>query len=318
MYEAYVPTFRGSWSYVIGCKTRFCGNRFMDNSAAVDLALRQRLLPQIGHGQTDHILDYDDDKLAFFDGAQMELFQTMPKAWENTFCLWDAYNNTKTKNRKDTSGLSYECSWVGAPSAEDGKAQSEHESFLTLQDTPHGKSAVATRDIEAGERLGLYDAATSLSISRAALDRAIAFAEEHDSSEHKIFVDWLLRHGYGCEKNGGEFLVPMASLLSFVNHGCTDGELNVDRKLQANMPGVEHTADDDDDTTKDKEDEDDDDGLTWHAVQNRNARAYCTETRANKILSKGAPLVGDHRSYDWDGKAETRKASAAKMCATQL
>lgn len=68
LYDVYVPSFRGEWSFVIGCQTTACAERFHASTADVDQAVRERILPNAA-------------PLRFFDGVVMANFQQPSIAW---------------------------------------------------------------------------------------------------------------------------------------------------------------------------------------------------------------------------------------------
>ena len=194
IYETYVPTFHGDWSYSIACKTWECANRFNDNAAAVDLRLRQRLIPasqKLGPKMPDEQWSVDGT-LIFYDGSVQESMQQTPKSWENLYCLVAEVNN------QNNAG----CAWRDSPHAEDNASVENPEPFLTLLDSAIDKNdptprreATATRDIAEGERLGMYDAASNLVISREQYERVHAFAKRTGSPEYANLVEWLDRYG---------------------------------------------------------------------------------------------------------------------------
>jgi spermidine synthase len=69
VYDVFVPSFRGEWSFLIGCLTNACSDRWQHMSAdVVDTVMQQRLLPQASN-------------LSFFDGAVMSNFQAPSMPW---------------------------------------------------------------------------------------------------------------------------------------------------------------------------------------------------------------------------------------------
>ena len=230
IYETYVPTFHGDWSYSIACKTWECANRFNDNPAATELRLRQRLIPASLAEDQDESKEWSTGgALQYYDGSVQKSMQETPKSWENLYCKVAGEDANPT------------CKWSNLMSktAEDDGTEANPESFLALVDskidendmTPR-KVAAATRDIEVGERLGLYDAASGLTISRAQYERIHRFAKETGSPEYANLVEWLDRYGYGCPLAGGTFQVSLGSLITFVNHGCNAADRNVDGEYE--------------------------------------------------------------------------------------
>jgi spermidine synthase len=220
VYETYVPTFRGKWSFALGCKTNNCANRFNDNSAAIDLALRQRIDPRVGHGVVLAGGAKNSPKLEYFDGSTMQVFQQTPKAYETAYCYFQYLDlkdgDADDRALLDADGLVPECSWAGAPSAEDG--QSTPESFITLKDNVVAdkdgglnRGAAAARNLAKGTILGLHDAATTFQISRTGLEKLKQFAKTHKSPEYSNLVEWLNTYGYACDINGGQFFVARCS-----------------------------------------------------------------------------------------------------------
>jgi spermidine synthase len=70
LYDTYVPTFRGEWSFVLGCQTQACVERWNASPAVVDRAIVDRLLPQAL-------------PLKFLDGSVMANFQQPSVAWHS-------------------------------------------------------------------------------------------------------------------------------------------------------------------------------------------------------------------------------------------
>ena len=255
VYDAYVPTFNGNWGFFLGCKSANCAQRFMDNSARINLGLRQRLLPQAF-------------PLSYYDGAVHHNIQMTPKAWEEGYCMHDGGVN---------NGY---CDWRHRPSSEDGHDDGHPEAWMERTEAVYEEKkqnqVVAARDIPQNEKLGLYDAATSLKISRRDLDELRAFAEKTNSSDYKMLMRWLDRYGYACDHvEGGQYYVSLRSMLTFVNHDCgSDGapHPNID-----DHAGIDGKAQDDDN---------DGDKTNWDPVMMRYAREHCVETRAVRAIEK--------------------------------
>lgn len=303
IYETYVPTFHGDWSYSIACKTWECANRFNDNAAAVDLRLRQRLIPasqKLGPKMPDEQWSVDGT-LIFYDGSVQESMQQTPKSWENLYCLVAEVNN------QNNAG----CAWRDSPHAEDNASVENPEPFLTLLDSAIDKNdptprreATATRDIAEGERLGMYDAASNLVISREQYERVHAFAKRTGSPEYANLVEWLDRYGYGCPLAGGTYQVSFGSLITFVNHGCDASERNVDGA----MDREDALGEDDDDPT----------AIWWDPIKMRRRAEYCAETHVIKPIKKGGGLLEDYAEFDFlDGSLKRKEISEGWCSARQ-
>lgn len=278
VYDVYVPTFRGNWGFFLGCKSATCAQRFMDNSARINLGLRQRLLPQAF-------------PLNYYDGAVHHNIQMTPKAWEEAYCMQD--------------GNQGDCDWRYSSSAEDGH-ESHPEAWMerteAVWEEKNQNQVVAAKAIPKNEKLGLYDAATSLKISHRDLDELRAFAAMTNSSDYKTLMRWFDRYGYACDNvEGGQYYVSLLSMLTFVNHGC-----DADGKSEPNIDG--HTGMDGDD------DADDDDNYLWDPVQMRYAREHCAETRAVRSIKKGEVFLEDYGTFDWNDKALGKEKAASKWC----
>jgi len=302
IYETYVPTLTGLWSYCIACKTWECANRFNDNAAATDLRLRQRLIPASLGFDSDETKQWSTGgALDYYDGTVQQSMQSTPKSWENLYCA--------VVGKDDAS-----CKWAESdtPTAEDNATEESPEPFLTLVDskidandpTPR-KEATATRDIAEGERLGMYDAASGLTISRAQYERIHEFAKRTGSPEYANLVEWLERYGYGCPLAGGTFQVSLGSLITFVNHGCTESERNVDGAFEG-----EEDAGDDDKYLKMT----DDGSWIWNPVIMRRRHQYCSETHVTQPIKKGAGLLEDYNEFDFLDGSLNKKALTDEWC----
>jgi len=297
IYDTYVPTFHGDWSYSIACKTWECANRFNDNGAAVDLRLRQRLIPQSQKQRPRAPEDAEwsaDGKLIYYDGSVQESMQHTPKSWENLYCAVALPDDAS-------------CAWRDSAHAEDNATAEDPEPFLTLVDSAIDKNdpsprqeATATRDIAEGERLGMYDAATNLIISREQYERVKAFAKRTGSPEYANLVEWLDRYGYGCPLAGGTFQVSFGSLITFVNHGCDADKLNID----GGMDREDEPADDDDDPSI----------WWWNPIQMRRRAEYCAETHTIAAIQKGGGLLEDYAEFDFLDGSLKKKELAEGWC----
>jgi len=223
--------------------------------------------------------------------------QQTPKSWENLYCAV-----AKDNDQNDAS-----CAWRDSAHAEDSATAEKPEPFLTLLDSSIDKNdptvrreATATRDIAEGERLGMYDAASNLIISREQYQRVKAFAERTGSPEYANLVEWLDRYGYGCPLAGGTFQVSFGSLITFVNHGCDADGRNVDGA----MDREEETGAEDDDASI----------WWWNPVQMRRRAEYCAETHVTKAIKKGGGLLEDYAEFDFLDGSLKKKELANGWC----
>lgn len=70
LYDAYVPSFRGKWSFLVGCGSAKCVERWHRSIAEIDATVQERILPNAL-------------PLKFFDGAVMANFQQPSIAWHS-------------------------------------------------------------------------------------------------------------------------------------------------------------------------------------------------------------------------------------------
>ena len=287
VYDVYVPTFQGNWGFFLGCKSAICAQRFMDNSARVNLGVRQRLLPQAF-------------PLSYYDGAVHHNIQMTPKAWEEAYCT-----HAHADGRY--------CDWRYRASAEDGLTEGRPEAWMeraaAVREGRRQNQVVATKDIRKNEKLGLYDAATSLKISHRDLDQVRNFAATHDSTDYKMLVRWLDRYGYACNVEGGQYYVSLLSMLTFVNHGC-EGDAGSGPNIDGHYGVDGGGADDGDDKAAGS-------GSVWDPIQMRYAREHCAETRATRAIKKGEVFLEDYRSFDGaegGDKNVTKKELADTWC----
>lgn len=195
VYTAYVPSFKGLWTYVLGCKSAACVERWHSSIAAVNLAKRQRLIPAAY-------------PFVGFDGSSQAAIQQIPLAWQEVYC--DHMPGTPS------------CNLVRMPSIEDGALTAE--TYLAAR--KDSASFTVTRDVESNVNLGLNGAATALDIPRASLEALREFATAHNLSSHKRVVAWFDKYGQTCDHlMGGRVFVPLTSKLSLVNQGCGDGAI---------------------------------------------------------------------------------------------
>lgn len=68
LYDVFVPSFRGEWSFLIGCRTTECAERFHASPEAIDAIITERIRPSAR-------------TLRFLDGAVMANFQQPSIAW---------------------------------------------------------------------------------------------------------------------------------------------------------------------------------------------------------------------------------------------
>jgi spermidine synthase len=285
VYNVYVPSFRGSWTFVVGCKSAKCVRRWHSNAAAVELAKRQRLR-------------HDAVNTLHFGGADQMAIQQTPQVWESVYCNHHTINGSKPAS----------CAWAVAPTAEDG--QSVPEEFLAIRhtavtdptrDASYNRSEVyVTRDVKKNEQLRLFDAATSLVLNRDDFEGLQEYAKMSNSPEYQNLVDWLDRYGYACDMiEGGQFYVALRSLHTFTNHGCNASELNIDGQLGDDDRITDDTLVGGGEWVKGR------DG--WDPVIMRRARQHCASARVSQFMPKGTELLEDYRSFDWNDRSMKRK-----------
>lgn len=79
LYDVYVPSFQGEWSFAVGCKNRACANRWYSTPAEVDATLASRLDP--ASQRTKNF-----GELQYFDGSVAQKMQSIPRGWQDLFC----------------------------------------------------------------------------------------------------------------------------------------------------------------------------------------------------------------------------------------
>merc|ERR1711988_159265 len=152
------------------------------------------------------------------------------------------------------------------------------------------------------ERLGLWDAATSLEIPRRDFDALKRYANRTKSPEYTALVQWLDRYGYACEGagGGGVFFVSLLSMLTFVNHGCANKDTNVST---ANIDG-----------SVDPDQDDDEEWYHWEPVLQRHQREHCVESRATRDIKRGEVLLEDYNSFDWKDRSMGKQGLTESWC----
>eukprot|EP00041_Stephanoeca_diplocostata_P018808 m.397420 g.397420 ORF g.397420 m.397420 type:complete len:760 (+) comp21129_c0_seq3:328-2607(+) len=265
VYSTYVPSFRGQWSFVLACKTNECSQRFTDNEARVNLAIRQRISPQAL-------------PLRYFDGTVMQQYNVIPKSYEELFCY-----------RKDPDVQTF-CRWANRVEAAATLPEGDSEQFIEVvrtevsevdADGANRSMLVAAREIVQGEYIGIYDAASALRLHRRDFEALEAFATKYDSPEYHNVVNWLKRYGYGCDElDGGNFYVALDSKFTFANHACDRSAIAVDGAIAV-------------------EKEDDDSSVAWNPVILRRGREHCAATRALRTIKKGESILENYGTFDW-------------------
>jgi len=270
LYTVYVPAYRGLWTFLVACKTAVCAERWHENEAFVNMVKRQRLLPSALHAVA-------------FDGAMHHAIQMTPKPFEDIYCNLP----------KNVSGAS--CGWRHQRTVEDGNVAGVVEPHLALvsstidkNDPTNRSSAIVTRDIEHDTEIGLYDAATTVKLSRSQYLALKKFARQQSGPEYRQLVAWFERYGFACDGlEGGQYYSSLTSLITFVNHGCGD-VVNVDGQMS------DDDLDQDDTVRTGKTPE-----AEWDPVLMRRPRQHCVATRATDDIPKGAQMYEDYATFDF-------------------
>jgi len=265
VYDMYVPSFMGEWSYMAVFKNAASESRWMGSSAFVNLAIRQRLhqaaIP-----------------LKYYDGSVHRALQKIPKQWETLYCFNDPH--------------SVSCRWRDSPSIHDGKWEwgaNEQEPFLTTKSSSirgDGIQTVATQDLEENQRIGLWDAASTLKISRSDLEGLKALNDNTHSADYTKLYNILMKYGYFCDGagEGQMFYMSLLSLHTFNNDACDDKDINVDGQLSNNKDEWD-------------DDGDDDEYYGWDPVIVRYAEEHCADTRMRTGVKAGQPLLESYGTF---------------------
>ena len=136
-------------------------------------------------------------------------------------------------------------------------------------------------DIAAGSALG-DDGTTSFEFTEevyTALDNVVA-ATGH--VHLKNVLAWADRYSYGCVTEGGalSYWVSMDSVMTFVNHACTDEEFTM---KQMRAPADEEEEGDDEDR--------------WHPAYARSPRSVCTTEVLGYAVKAGVQLRTNYSHF---------------------
>eukprot|EP00039_Didymoeca_costata_P016161 m.285942 g.285942 ORF g.285942 m.285942 type:complete len:508 (+) comp16347_c0_seq1:70-1593(+) len=227
------------------------------NDAAVNLAARQRLRKAA-------------KPLSYYDGSVHATLVPTPRAWEDAYCA--------------ITPTPWKCKWKDQPSVQDNYDFPTSESFLKLRSRGEGseKEVTSTIPLKKGTHIGLYDAATSIKLSKYQVRRLKEFVELTDNKWYKEFYVWLMRYGYACDVTGDEFFVSVDSLITYVNHGCTEEAINVG--------GWRFEKDD-----------------FWEPVSQRRSRETCIMSEIYKDVPVNTPFFEDYKTFDFEGEDERDK-----------
>ena len=275
VYETYVPSFAGAWSFAVACKSAGCANNWYGNAAAVDNTLVARLDGRVW-------LD-SAASLGYFDGSVQEVFHTTPRGWQELFC---------TKFYRQP-GEARPATCMAAP-GEPGHApplSSDAASERSLIKPGPGASLAAARPIGRGVVVSTFHAATALRVSRADIVALAAAAEASGSADQALFLRFVLAHGHYCDAAGGNVFVSPRSLLAFVSgdmcgHG-GGGAANLEAR-----PAAEGAS------------------YTWDPTILRHMEAHCTHHVATSDIGVGEVLVSARTFADPDVRAVVDKLKA--------
>jgi len=277
LYNGYIPSFNGVWSFALFFSSRKGPNNFHRNAASTDMAIRKRIRPSAR-------------PLLYIDGTSMEAYSKLPREWQDAYCL-----------QKQRPAM---CDLFNLPSQEDASDESVHEPFVTLRPSRmHTDIGQANRwevaakvDIPKWTDLGLYDAATSIRMSLDEYDLLEDFVDTTGSKEYKIYFEMVDRYGYECNDVNGQYIYcSHDSKNTFVNHGCDNISVNtgsVDRP-EVIIPGYNDTqeAEDDDDPWELYEVDD------FNLVVQRHERHWCAMSLALRDIKKGEEILEDYGAF---------------------
>ena len=201
VYNTYIPSFGGEWSFSIGCKSENCASRWMQNAAAVDATLAARLDPRSqAVGQTGF------GRLGYYDGGVQQTMHTIPKGWEAMYCT--------AEFRPAGQAVPKACKAV----EELVNSVADHNTMAATSAGSVGASAMA--DLPSGALLGVSDPTTAMRLSRAAVLKLAAYTKASSSPEHAKMLEWVLQYGHTCGIGGGQIFVSTSSLFSPVEKDC--------------------------------------------------------------------------------------------------
>eukprot|EP00039_Didymoeca_costata_P023563 m.7521 g.7521 ORF g.7521 m.7521 type:complete len:751 (+) comp3728_c0_seq1:201-2453(+) len=207
VYQQYVDTFNGEWTFSVSCKSAECSNRWMAEIGAVDSALHARLDPRI---MTREELAYG--KLQFFDGATMQKYHYPPKCLETHFC--------QLASEASLGVTPKECMLVN-PFLSEHNVKPSDKSVTLVKDQNDVVHATAARTMNVGERVGLLEGGNSFKMSLSELRRLKDLA--NTTKNTNVFgnlADFVIKNGRTCETAGGHVFVSTDDQLVGLDNGC--------------------------------------------------------------------------------------------------
>jgi len=263
VYETYVPSFNGAWSFAVACKSAGCANNWYGNAAAVDSRVFARL--------DDRVWLDSAASLDYFDGSVQEVFHTTPRGWQELFCT-KFYRQQGEEIPPSCKALYGEKGYV-APASFDAATETHLVEVGAAAGSP--AALVAARSIAKGEHLGVFGAATSLRFARADIIALAAAADAAgpESASRGLFLQWVMQHGQYCGSAGGYVFVSPESLLSFMSSdycNTAPAPANVAFTSEEAAPAGG--------------------GYTWDPVILRNMERHCMDSVASKDIAVGDTL----------------------------
>lgn len=156
----------------------------------------------------------------FYDGTTHKTYQRSSRAWEEWSCRYPPFNTHKmcTTYR---SQLFHSTGNV-------------NNSTVVVATGTKGRILQASEFIPAGKFLNIEDAATSLYVDKHEMDLLNMFVEKYpDTLMYAALRDLIFNYGYESISTGRlGWVVSIANVNTFINHGCTKEEFTVGSLLK--------------------------------------------------------------------------------------